>query len=74
MARIFGREYTAAALLLDVGKISQMAGTRPYRIEGGAAAGLSGIDFYTGSGLRITVLPGRDIGISHASYKGIPLA
>ncbi len=74
MARIFGREYTAAELLRQVGNIAQIAGIRPYRIQGGAADGVSGIDVYTGSGLRFTVLPGRGMDISHASYKGIPLA
>ena len=74
MAWLFGRECTAAELLDNVGNISQIAGTRPYRIEGGAADGVSGIDVYTGSGLRFTVLPGRGMDISHASYKGIPLA
>ncbi len=74
MARIFGREYTADELRRHVGDISQVAGTRAYRIQGGAADGVRGIDVYTGSGLRFTVLPGRGLDISHASYKGIPLA
>ncbi len=74
MAHLFGREYTASELLERVGNVSQVAGTRSYRIEGGAADGVSGIDVYTGSGLRFTVLPGRGMDISHASYKGIPLA
>ena len=74
MARLFGRDYTRAGLLENLGNISQVAGTRPYRIEGGAADGVSGIDVYTGSGFCFTVLPGRGMDISHASYKGIPLA
>ena len=56
-----------------VGNVSQIAGVRRYRIEGGAADGVQGIDVYTGSGLRFTVLPGRGMDISHASYRGIPL-
>lgn len=74
MARLFGREYTASELLEHVGNVSQVGGTRSYRITGGAADGVSAIDVYTGSGLCFTVLPGRGMDISHASYKGIPLA
>ncbi len=74
MARLFGRAYTASELLERVGNVSQVAGTRSYRITGGAADSVSAIDVYTGSGFMFTVLPGRGMDISHASYKGIPLA
>lgn len=74
MAKLFGREYTRAELGQLTGRMSQLAGVREYRIQGGAADGVRAIDVYTGSGFRFTVLPGRGMDISHASYKGIPLA
>ena len=74
MAKLFGREYTRAELEHRAGRISQFAGVREYRIEGGAADGVAAVDVYTGSGFQFTVLPGRGMDISHASYRGIPLA
>ena len=74
MARLFGRDYTRSELQQLGGRISQFAGVREYRIEGGAADGVRAVDVYTGSGFRFTVLPGRGMDITHASYRGIPLA
>ena len=73
MPRLFGRDYTRDEFLRRVGQASQVGGVREYRIQGGPADGVHAADVYTGSGLRFTVLPGRGMDISHASYKGIPL-
>ena len=74
MAKLFGREYTRAELERRAGRISQFAGVREYRIDGGAADGVAAVDVYTGSGFQFTVLLGRGMDISHASYRGTPLA
>ena len=73
MARLFGRDYARSDLLERVGQLSQLAGAREYRLQGGPADGTHAIDVYTGSGFRFTVLPGRGMDVSHASYKGLPL-
>lgn len=73
MPRLFGKDYSRGELLERVGQIAQVAGLREYRIQGGPADGVHAVDVYTGSGLRFTVLPGRGLDISHASYGGVPL-
>ena len=74
MASLFGRDYSRSELQRLGGRLSQFAGVREYRIQGGAADGVHAVDVYTGSGLRFTVLPGRGMDISLASYRGIPVA
>lgn len=74
MPTLWGRDYTRAELMARVGDLSQVGGVREYRLEGGSGDGVEAVDFDTGSGLRFTVLPGRALDISSASYRGIPLA
>jgi hypothetical protein len=57
-----------------IGDVSQVGGTRSYRIDGGPGDGLQVVEVDTGSGFRFTVVPGRALDISGAWYKGIPLA
>ena len=73
MPRLFGRDYTRGEFLRHVGHVSQVGGAREYRIQGGPADGVHAVDVATGSGFRFTVLPGRGMDISHASYNGHPL-
>ena len=40
----------------------------------GSARGMRAIEVKNGSGLSFTVLPDRNMDISYASYKGIPLS
>ena len=74
MAKLFDQELTKRQVLERVGHISQIAGIKRYRMEEGRKDSLLAVDMKNGSGLDITVLPGRAMDISYASYKGIPLA
>jgi len=71
---LYGRKMGKNELLERVGSPQQVAGIRHYRLVEGKAAGVQGLEFYTGSGLIFHVLPGRGMDISLASYKGIPLS
>lgn len=74
LAKLFGQELTKRQVLERVGHISQMAGVKRYRLEEGRKDSLLAVDMKNGLGLDITVLPGRAMDISYASYKGIPLS
>lgn len=60
-------------LLSYVGNLSQLGGTRHYKLTDGWACNLRGIDINSGKGLKYTILPDRGMDISMASYKGINL-
>ena len=74
MTKLFGQEFSKAQVLERVGHISQIAGVKRYRLEEGKKDSLLAVDMVNGSGLNITVLPGRGMDIANATYKGIPLA
>lgn len=60
-------------LLQRMGDISQLAGTKPYRLAAGKAQGVEAVDIKTGSGFAFTVLPGRGLDIAWADYRGVPI-
>jgi hypothetical protein len=74
MAQLYGSRYGKADLLAHVGDISQVARIKPYRLVEGLEDGVLALDVTTGSGLDFTVLPGRGMDISSASYNGRSLA
>ena len=74
MARLFGEEFTRSDLLHRVGDVSQVAGVRIMRLEGGGEEGVRLIEARTGTGFRFNVLPSRGMDVSFAEYKGIPLS
>lgn len=74
MTKIFGMELTKRQLLERVGDVSQVAGIKRYRMEEGKRNSILAADMVNGSGLGITILPGRGMDIANAAYKGIPLA
>lgn len=74
MARLFGKEYSKRELLARVGNIAQVAGVRNGAIQDGNGSGVKAVEFYTGSGLNFTVLPGRGLDIAGCSYNGIPVS
>jgi len=71
--KLYGKEYDRLQLLRHVGDISQISGTKQYRLASGNEQGVNAVDFWTGSGLNFTVLADRGMDISSASYNGIPL-
>ncbi|MHB9037555.1 MAG: aldose 1-epimerase family protein [Armatimonadota bacterium] len=71
--KIAGKSYSRSEILQRAGSISQLGGTRRYTLADGRAKGVSAIDFDTGSGLKFTVLPGRGMDISLASFRGTNL-
>ena len=74
MARLFGREWTRAELLAQVGDLPQVAGVRLLELSDGVERGVRAADVRTGGGLEFTVLLDRGMDIGAASYKGLPLA
>jgi hypothetical protein len=74
MAKIFGRELTKTQILERIGHVSQIAQIKRYRFEEGKKDSVLAVDVKNGSGLDITILPGRAMDIAYATYKGIPLA
>jgi len=73
MPKIYGKRYSRAELMARVGDVSQIARIKPYRLIEGAEEGVMAIDVTTGSGLTFTILPGRGMDISAASYCGCAL-
>ena len=53
--------------------LSQLARLQRSTLREGRAEGVDTVEITTGSGFQFTVLPGRGLDISHASYRGIPL-
>ena len=70
MAHIYGRDYSKQELLQRVDDMSQLAGVRASRLQNGPEDGTQVLDFWTGSGLRFTVVPSRGMDISWAEYRG----
>lgn len=73
MAKLFGRDWTRAALLERVGDISQVGGARLMRLADGPEAGVLVAELRTGSGFAFSVLPGRGMDLGFAEYRGMPL-
>lgn len=73
MVKIFGREYRKEDLKKFIGQMEQIAGTKFYSLEEGKGRGVRGIDVWTGSGFRFTILPERGMDISEASFCGMSL-
>lgn len=70
MARVFGQDYSKAALLQRVGDISQLGGVKPIELVNGNERGVRAAEVNTGSGLKFTVLLDRGLDISAADYGG----
>lgn len=73
MPRLYGRDWSRLELQEHVSNIDQLAYIRPAVLRGGRAEGVEVMDVATGSGFQFTVVPGRALDISHASYRGVPL-
>ena len=73
MVQLFGQEFSRSELLQRIGDISQIAGVRMMRLEGGSEDGVRLVQFRTGTGFQFNVLPSRGLDVSLAEYKGIPL-
>src|SRR6185369_6413958 len=73
MAILYGKEWSRAEIQEHVPDMSQLAPLRRSVYREGRAEGVDAVEIATGSGFQFTVLPGRGLDISHASYRGIPL-
>jgi hypothetical protein len=74
MTHLFGRDWTKRELLARVGDLAQVAGAERFTYDDGVRDGVRAARVRTGGGLDFTVLLSRGLDISHASYKGMPLA
>jgi len=70
MAELFGKPMNPKDLAQRVGRMDQVAGSRPFVFDDGPARGMRGIDVWTGSGLTFTVLPDRCLDIGSARFGG----
>jgi hypothetical protein len=68
------KEWTKAELLKRVGDMQQIAPVRTAQLKGGRSEGVDAIFLENGSGLAMTVLPGRCLDLAGLSYKGFPFA
>jgi hypothetical protein len=73
MPQLYGKTYSITELRQRVGDMGQLAAIRSAMLNEGNEMGVQALDFYTGSGLRFTVLPDRGMDISAAEWAGIPL-
>ncbi|HZY49002.1 MAG TPA: aldose 1-epimerase family protein [Devosia sp.] len=73
MTSLFGKQWTREEIQLYVPDLSQLAPIRRSTLREGRAEGIDTVEIATGSGFQFTVLPGRGMDISHASFRGIPL-
>jgi len=74
MPELFGRRWTRAQLLEQVGDISQLASVSEEELASGPGRGMRQLSFRTGSGLSFAVLPDRGMDFAGADYRGVPLA
>lgn len=58
-------------ILKYIGDTSQLFGVKDYRLIGGRAEGVRGVDVKNGTGLEFTVLPDRCLDIAYLSYKSV---
>src|SRR5262249_40437880 len=72
MTTLYGKQWSRAEIQQYVPDMSQLASVRRSQYREGRSEGIDAVDITTGSGFQFTVLPGRGLDISHASYKGIP--
>ncbi len=73
MPRLFGRNYTRQQIQDLVGDMSQVAGIRRGELAEGTERGAGLMEVTNASGLQFSVLPGRALDISAATYKGMSL-
>jgi galactose mutarotase-like enzyme len=74
VATLFGRTISRRELERRIGDLSQVAGVRLMRLQGGREEGVRIADVRTGSGLRFQMTLDRGMDISLADYRGVPLA
>ncbi len=72
MPELFGRRWTRAQLLEQVGDISQLASVSEEELASGPGRGMRQLSFRTGSGLSFAVLPDRGMDFAGADYRGVP--
>jgi hypothetical protein len=70
MAWYEGRSWNREELLARIGDPLQIAGARGSILTDGKADGVRAVEVATGSGLSLTVLPGRGMDIPFATWKG----
>lgn len=73
MTTLFGKQWSRDEIQRHVADLSQLAHIQRSTLREGRAEGVDAVEITTGSGFQFTVLPGRGLDISHASYRGIPL-
>ncbi len=73
MAKYLGREWKKEELRSYFSDITAAAGAVPFTYSDGKGEGVRAVEMHTGSGLQLTVLPGRGMDIHDCRYKGLPL-
>lgn len=73
MVRLFGTTWESEVLRDHVGDMSQLAGARRAATVEGPQRGADGIQLWNSSGLELTLLPGRCLDVSAATYRGASL-
>ena len=68
MPNLFGKQYSKQELLARIGDMSQLASVRKAELVEGRERGADLLEVFNASGLSFSVLPGRALDISSASW------
>lgn len=74
MPNLWENIYTKDQLLAFTSTMASIAGLRPFVCEQGRTSGMRGIDGWTGSGLRFTLLPDRALDIGSVWFNDKPIS
>ncbi len=72
--KLFGKTWTRSEIEARVGRIEQVAGIRPFRLNDGPETNVRQLQVRTGAGLSYYVSPDRGMDISLAEFMGSPLS
>jgi hypothetical protein len=74
MPNLWSHTYTKDQLMAFTSTMTSLAGLRPFVFEQGRTRGMRGIEGWTGSGLRFTLLPDRALDIGPVWFKDKPIS
>lgn len=73
MPKLFGKHLTRDQIREYTGNLGQIAGITPFQLTDGRGAGVDALRLQNGSGLDVTILAGRALDISDATFDGMSL-
>lgn len=74
MPRLFGKQWTRAALMQHAGDVQQLGGAKELAYGDGPERGVRAIEVRTGTGFAFSILPDRGMDLFRAELAGASLA